>query len=293
MKRKRITASFILMILVVAILGSSGCGQERKTGWEITQYGPRDINSMFYTIYNKEEGLIVIDGGWKEDEAYVREVIESYGGHVKAWILTHPHQDHIGAFNEIYPKPGDITIEEIYTVDMASPEDCLAVASWDSVDVYREFLALNIPEVTYLQAGDTLELCGLSVEVFSSFDEDVRLLSTDYLNDGSLMFKVSGEQESFLFCADVGVGLSDFLLQKYGEEKLSAKYLQMAHHGFGGPKDDFYAAVSPDIAFFDAPNWLMLDATGTYDNPEHAELMRNLGSEVFSFSSGPNTIWLE
>jgi len=260
--------------------------------WEITQYGPRDINSSFYTIYNEEEGLIVVDGGWTEDADYVMDVIDSYGGHVDAWILTHPHQDHIGAFNAIYPNPGEITIGEIYTVDMAGPEDCLAVASWDSVDAYNDFLSLGIQEINYLHAGDVLELCGLEIEVFNAFDENVRALSRDYLNDGSLMFKVSGAKESFLFCADVGVGMSDFLLQKHGE-KLKADYLQMGHHGYGGLKDDFYNMVAPGFAFFDAPDWLMYDTTGKYDTPEHVELMQGMGSEIFSFSAGPNTILLE
>lgn len=262
-------------------------------GWEITQYGPRDINSSFYTIYNETEGLIVIDGGWAEDAEYVMEVIDSYGGHVDAWILTHPHQDHVGAFNAIYPNPGGITIGEIYTVDMASPEDCLGVAPWDSVDAYNDFLALDISEIKYLYAGDVIELCGLDVEILNAFDDNVRVLSRDYLNDGSMMFKVSGEKESFLFCADVGMAMSDFLLQKHGAEKLASTYLQMGHHGYGGLNDSFYRAVCPTIAFFDAPDWLMLDTTGKYDTPEHVELMQGLGSEIFSFSEGPNTILLE
>lgn len=265
---------------------------ETDKTWEVAQYGPRDINSSFYTIYNEEEGLIVIDGGWTEDADFVKDVIASYGGHVEAWILTHPHQDHIGAFNAIYPNPGEITIGEIYTVDMASPEDCLAVASWDSVEAYEDFLSLHIPDIKYLYPGDKMELCGLELEVFSAFDDNVRIFSRDYLNDGSMMFKVSGKKESFLFCADVGVSMSDFLLQKYGQQ-LKADYLQMAHHGFGGLNDNFYSTVAPAFAFFDAPDWLMYDTTGKYDTPEHVELMQGMGSEIFSFSQGTNSILLE
>ena len=44
----------------------------------------------------------MIDGGWTEDAMAVKDIIKSQGGIVDAWILTHPHQDHIGAFNEIY-----------------------------------------------------------------------------------------------------------------------------------------------------------------------------------------------
>ncbi len=263
----------------------------------VTQYCTGDINSSFYTIYSEAQGLIVIDGGWTEDAMAVKDIIKSLGGVVDAWILTHPHQDHIGAFNAIYAELKadnfrEIQIKEIYTVDMATPEECLAVASWDSVDAYHDFLALEIPDLKYVYPGDELRLCGLQVNIYNAYDENVKELSRDYLNDGSMMFEVFAERDSFLFCADVGRAMSDFLLEKWGAE-LQADYLQMGHHGYGGLDDDFYEAVAPAVAFFDAPDWLMYDTTGKYDNPEHIALMEGMGSEVVSFNSAPNFVILE
>ncbi len=76
--------------------------EDTERTWLITQYGPRDVNSMFYTLYGGKGQLIVVDGGWTEDADFVRQTIKEMGGKVDAWILTHPHQDHIGAFNAIY-----------------------------------------------------------------------------------------------------------------------------------------------------------------------------------------------
>ena len=61
----------------------------------------------------------------------------------------------------------------------------------------------------------------------------------------------------------------------------------------GGLSDEFYELVKPKIAFFDAPDWLMFDETGKYDNPQNAELMRSMGSEIYSFSTAPNQIILK
>lgn len=263
-----------------------------KDEWTISQYGPRDINSSFYTLYNPKQGLIVVDGGWAEDAEYVRSAIALFGNKVDAWILTHPHQDHIGAFNVIYQDLQGIEIEKIYTVDMAAPEDCIAVASWDNVDTYCDFLEFEIPELEYVSIGDKLTICDLEFEIFNAYGKHVKELSRDYINDGSMMFKVSGEKESMLFCADVGSSMSDYLLDYWGEN-LKADYLQMGHHGFGGLKDDFYKRVSPKTAFFDAPDWMMKDETGTYDNPENAQFMESLGSEVVSFNNAPNSIILK
>jgi len=95
-----------------------------------------------------------------------------------------------------------------------------------------------------------------------------------------------------LFCSDIGSNVSDYLYEKYGES-LSSDYIQMGHHGYGGLKDNFYQAVKPKVAFFDAPDWLMLDTTGKYDNPENAKLMKDMGCEILSFNSAPNKIVLK
>ncbi len=260
--------------------------------WIITQHGRNDINLSFYTIYNENEGLIIVDGGWTEDAAYVREVIYELGSHVDAWILTHPHQDHIGAFNLLYTELDGITIDRIYTVDMATPEKCMEVAPWDSVDAYNDFLSLEITDITYLYPGDKLQICGLDFEIISTYDDNVKKLSKDYLNDGSMIFKVTNNVESMLFCADVGVAMSEFLVDKYGDA-LKADYLQMAHHGYGGLSDEFYGIVSPEIAFFDAPDWLMYDETGKYDNPQNVAFMESLNAEIYSFNTAPNSVELK
>ena len=298
MKKKKVPViMFGFVVVALIVFGIAGYGMKKaglfeKDQWIITQYGPRDINSGFYTIYNPRQGLIVVDGGWTEDADYVRSIITSLGNRVDAWILTHPHQDHIGAFNVIYKDLQDIVVDKVYAVDMATPEECLAVAPWDSVDAYLDFWELDVLELQYLYTGDVLDICGLQFEILNTYGEHVEQNSRDYLNDGSMMFKVTGETQSMLFCADVGVAVSDYLLNRWGE-KLQADYLQMGHHGYGGLNDNFYQMVSPDVAFFDAPDWLMLDTTGKYDNPEHVRLMEGIGSEIRSFHRAPNSIILK
>lgn len=288
---------YVLPVLFLVLVAGILVYQKRDTlfsenEWTIAQYGPRDINSSFYTIHNPRKGLIVIDGGWEEDAEYVRDVINIWGGKVDAWILTHPHQDHVGAFNVIYSDPGDIEIDEIYTVDMAEPEQCLEVASWDSTEAYEDFLALQVEDLQYVYPGDELKICGLDFDVYNAFDETVQEISKDYLNDGSMMFEVTNEETSFLFCADVGKSMSEHLIKRWGD-KLQADYLQMGHHGYGGLEDAFYEKVCPSIAFFDAPDWMMYDGSGKFDNPQNAALMEGMGCEIVSFNQAPYFLILE
>ena len=299
--RKRILALIMTVIFII-----SGCGtadventqhvdEVAEDKWTITQHGPREVNMLFYTIHNPQKGLIVVDGGHIENSEYVYNTIAELGGKVDAWILTHPHKDHAGAFTYMYPYLEDwgIQVDKIYTVPMATPAECLAVASWDSVDTYNAFLALNIPDLIYLNTGDELEICGLKFEVLSAFDEDIAAISRDYLNDGSLMFKVYGETEEFLFCADVGKYMSEHIIENVGAEKLASDYIQMGHHGNGGLTQEFYELVSPKIAFFDAPDWLLYDQSGRYTTYQNMEFMMSLGCEIMSFNSAPNSIVLK
>lgn len=263
------------------------------TDWKITQYGDNNgRQSMFYTIKDTHGHFIVIDGGWTEDADTVRKIINKNGGHVDAWILTHPHADHIGAFCEIYQNLRNISIDKVYTVKMAPPKLCLSNAPWDSVDAYEKFRSMNIRQLKYVHSGDRLKIKGLNIEILSAYEKKIDVISSDLLNDGSMMFKVYGKNESMLFCADVGKRPSNYLMKKYGK-KLKSDYLQMGHHGNGGLKKNFYKLVNPNIAFFDAPAWLMQNWNGTYTTPENEKYLKSLGSSVVSFATTPNTIILK
>lgn len=229
-------------------------GAAQKTDWKITQYGDASgLQMMFYTLQDHYGHLVVVDGGWPGNAEQVRKVINEKGGHVNAWFLTHPHEDHIGAFCELYGNLGTIRVDKVYAVDMASPELCMANAPWDSVAAYERFRAMEIRQLSYVHRGDTIKIGKLKIEILSAYEKKIDYISSDLLNDGSMVFKVYGTEESMLFCADAGKAVSSYLKRKYGE-KLKSDYLQMGHHGNGGLKKDFYKMVDPDVAFFDAPN---------------------------------------
>lgn len=293
MKKNRI--SIILSLFVIALLLAANIFLEKQEEgqWEITQYGdPAGNQLMCYTMTDKKGHLIVVDGGWGDNAEELRSLIAQKGNHVDAWILTHPHQDHMVAFMDIYDDPGKLKIDRIYTVELPSVELCRENASWDEFGTYERFLQMEIPELEYVHPGDTWKVENLEFEVLSAYEDRVDELSNDLLNDGSMMFRVTGNSESMLFCADVGKSMSDYLAGKYGEG-LRSDYLQMGHHGNGGLKQDFYELVSPKVSFFDAPNWLFYDETGNYTTPKNREIMEGLGSEIVNYETAPNSILLK
>ena len=70
--------------------------------WLLKQYSDQTgSQAMFYTLRSPTGFFVVIDGGTTGNSTYVRQIINENGGKVDVWFLTHPHPDHIGAFNEI------------------------------------------------------------------------------------------------------------------------------------------------------------------------------------------------
>lgn len=258
----------------------------------VTQFASvTGLQSMIYTITDWEGRLIIVDGGWEEDAEGLLNLIKDHGGKVDAWIITHPHPDHAGAFNKVYAS-GAVEIGTIYTVPMDYEIYKNKANWWDMFEVYEEFAHLTekADNIVYLNEGDSLELFGLKMEVFHSFDPEEMAEDTDPCNNGGLIFKISAEHDSMVFLADVGAAYSAKLLEKWGD-KLPADYVQMGHHGNGGMDESVYRTIAPKAAFFDAQESLMQNTE--LNAPVKRALMESLGAEILYYATAPNKIVLK
>ena len=284
---------FVLLLLVLAIPGAAADG----TSWELTQYPDASGNQgLFYSIYNQDDDtLILVDGGWEQNADTVRQVIDSHGGRVNSWFLTHYHGDHIGAFNALWETFRD-QIGTVY-VNPLDWETFESVANyWDTPEDFARFLELTsgADNVVTLHRDDTLNIHGIGVTVYNAFDEHVRELSTDWPNDSSLVFKLSFAEDTVLFMGDLargGVPLGQYLLDTYGAEALHAKYVQAGHHGNWSQPIAFYEAIHPEVLFSDGPEWLMTGAD--YDASELQAWCHENGIETYDYRQAPSSFMLK
>lgn len=261
--------------------------------WTITQFGDDDgRQSEFYTMRNNDDGtLIVIDGGWEANTDQVRSVINLFGGRVDHWFLTHYDEDHASVFNNIYADPSGIEIGDVYCtpLDYDYYLECAAERYWDVPWVYETFLnqTSGDDKIHYLSRGDIFEIDGLSIEVFNAYDQMVvDTESRDVANFGSLLFKISGNEDSFLVCGDVYGSLWIQLAQIYGD-RLAADYVQAGHHGNNHVDPSEWAVVDAEVMFFDGPEWLT--QSDEYNARPLIEWCHENGIETYEYATAPNS----
>ena len=306
MTQKRLISAGILAVCTLVLTGallrlqaegkkdSTGYTPDLATEYLVTQYADATgVQAAFYTISN-DHTLIIIDGGWAGNEASVRKVIAEHGNVVDAWILSHPHQDHAGAFNAIYADPGGITIRQIY--DNGFDYDFIESVGepYDDIRVMETYHALtaDADNITHLQRGDVLSVCGLTLSVYNAYDDIVLCTvgdERDYQNNASLLFEIASTNTSMLFCSDIKYDMSSYLLEQYADA-IGCDYVQTGHHGNWSFSDEFYAGTGASVFFIDAP----ASITDNPDFPAYALKNRLLGESrtVLDFRTAPNTVTL-
>lgn len=281
----------ILAVTVAGIIYISNY----SSGYVVTQYpGTTGIQSSFYTIKDSKGHLIVIDGGWKQDAEYVRNVISRNGNKVDAWIITHPHQDHAGAFIEILKDLQDISIQTIY--DNGFDYDFIENVGepYDDITIMEDYYKLTncMQNVVHLRRGDSIDICGLSMKVINAYDEivvDNIGTEGDFQNNGALLLMIAAEKNSMLFCSDIKYDMEKCLYADL--EKIRCDYVQVAHHGNWGFSLETYLNLGARGYFFDAPSGIVDEESFPAYFLKRELLEKN--KTIYDFSTGENRIVLE
>lgn len=229
--------------------------------WQNANRSP--VQMMSYLLETPEGKLVMIDGGYRcpEDAAHLKSILDSRGGKVDLWIITHGHDDHFGALLTLMEQNRCPEIGMLYmafppldwfrTVENGNPYE-------PACAFCRQLTEHNIPTGT-LTAGMTLSCGGLDIEVLRGGDYE----GYSSVNDSCVVLRAHFPKRDVLFLGDLGCKAGQDFLSLCPPEKLRCDIVQMAHHGQDGVDRDFYAVVQPKICLYTAPDWLWDNRGGT------------------------------
>lgn len=224
-----------------------------------------NVQMNSFAITTTDGYVVFVDGGFDQDAEYLLEYLREITGsavpHVDAWILTHPHIDHISAFLTIVEKhPDAIEFDRILynfpSVQFVSSEPC---DSYEPLMRFYRDLPKFAEKIVICSGGDKYDFGLAHFDILCSPD---CALNMNVGNNACLVFKLSLGKKTALFLADCGEEEGDKLLSMWDSNTLSADICQMAHHGQAGVKRDFYEIVRPKTCIWCAPDWLWNNDAG-------------------------------
>lgn len=241
------------------IMHLAGCNAEKRfTLWQL----PSQVNTIGNSYVIKSNGgkVVVIDGGTASEESYLRGFIGALGNEVELWIVSHPHDDHMGALTNILEKPNDIIIKRI--LHSALPDSIIRLEEVSQENVYKYDRALHnsgIDVVNITEPGLQFDIDEIKFKILGVANPE---FTTNPYNNSSCIIRVWDNHKSFVFLGDAGVECGNKVLESPFVNDLNCDYLQMAHHGQQGCDENFYKTVNFHTCLWSTPTWVWENNNG-------------------------------
>lgn len=221
--------------------------------------GDNDQRNGMNFIYQLNDGsFVIVDGGYNSpaDAKRIYDLLqEKKTGDkpvISAWILTHSHVDHVGAFVNFAANADYVSAVELKSIVLNFP----AVASYaedsSANTYYREAVLAAIPAldgaaVYHPHPGDVMHLAGAQIEFLYTYELAAPSALWN-LNDSSLVFTVEINGQKTLMTGDAACAAAETMLANYTAAELSCDALQVCHHGYHNNivPTAFYEAVLGD-----------------------------------------------
>ncbi len=250
------------------------------TLWQL----PSQVNTIgnSYVFQMSNGKIAVMDGGMMEETAYLKGFLAALGNEVEAWFISHPHNDHMSALNQILMDPDDIRIKTIYHSALLPSFYQAYETGFTSLteDFYRNLDSSGIHVVNFTEPGTTIVIDQTKFKILSVSNPDI---TVNPYNNSSMAIRVWDAKKSMVFLGDMGKEGGDRLLNGPYRDDLDCDYLQMAHHGQQGVSLEFYRTIKFRACLWPTPTWVYDNDqgegfdTGPLKTIEVRELMDELG----------------
>ena len=203
-------------------------------------YTDNPMIGMCY-VYRLSDGrAVIIDGGWPTEECadnlfatlLTMDVARDDEGKIEiaAWIFTHGHSDHIGAFHSFATKYSEQTDVSYLLYNL--PSEAVAPSECD----VHSFIALaneHYPDAIHVEPHAGLKYYFDNITVDMLYTPEMLYTSGEtlaYYNNTSLVFTVECNGTKVLHLGDAGEAVARAIWESYGEEAFLCDAVQIAHH---------------------------------------------------------------
>lgn len=245
-------------------------------------------------IKNKNDELIIFDGGRIDDAKYLCEFIKHFGGKVKYWFLTHIHDDHIGAIFEIFRNySNEIHIENLcynfadydwYYEKAGSDADALILFNQAKENYIKtlSFKNLKMNINNKIAKNDLFAIEDVKIKVMNN----IYKLDTDSINNSTIVYKAEIENKTMIILGDLGYEAGELFVKEYEKsDLLKSNIVVLAHHGQAGVDYKVYNKIAPKIALWPATEYIYENKSGKLKTDLTKEWLKSLNvkENILSF----------
>ena len=220
---------------------------EVSTGW---------IYNALCLVFRLEDGrFVIVDGGYSQfsvNKLYktLRSLHVNEGKiTIAAWIFTHPHSDHSGAFEDLT----NTSIKRRIVVEnfihhFASDAQHNTIGSFGTAKTTRTAMrGYRNANIIKAHSGQVFKFAGMEFEMLFTY-ADMEPEKLDTMNTSSLVFRVTARDNSVMVLGDASDRSLHYLIDTYGDY-LESDMVQIAHHGYNGVAEA-YSYIDADVVLF-------------------------------------------
>lgn len=255
------------------------------------------LKGMTYLLQASDGSFVMIDGGEGEEglleQLYAlmtANLPEGTRPHIRAWIITHQHSDHIGGIVNFAASQyaALVDCDAVYT-NMPYSKYQTAYTNYDVRYAKVEKAAGQLgADFIIARTGQTYYFGDLGVCILGTVDD---MLLTDYndLDETSLVFSIRTAAKKMLFSGDAGgFYFGQYLLKRYTAATLKCDICQASSHGQNNDTaKPYYQMADPDIYLWPAT----LDFYGRHTPNKYIE--KDTSARILYAYNGTETIDLK
>ncbi len=220
-------------------------------------------NGMGYIFRLEDGSFIIIDGGFNKNQgaAIIYEKLcelapDKENIVIAAWIMSHQHGDHVGAFRKFTERYATRVKLERVIYNMPNSTELESVdESVSNAQMVNQYTAKYSGAVSSIaHPGQVHYIRNAKIEVLHTID--LLRPSKSFVGGNSfcIAVKITIEGQTFMFAGDSHTDMTAALIKHYGEY-LKSDFCQVVHHGATGASTAFYQAVDPTIVLWPLGTW--------------------------------------